>query len=69
MGMSDCSKCWDTPCTCGYHYLFWDDKHIDELIAILTKVKKAKKKLGRELSHYPGDRLSSEEFNKLMKDL
>lgn len=20
MAMSDCIKCWDTPCTCGYEY-------------------------------------------------
>lgn len=20
MGLSDCIKCWDTPCTCGYDY-------------------------------------------------
>jgi len=20
MSMSDCDKCWDTPCTCGYNY-------------------------------------------------
>ena len=20
MSMSDCPKCWDTPCTCGYDY-------------------------------------------------
>jgi len=20
MSMSDCIKCWDTPCTCGYDY-------------------------------------------------
>lgn len=20
MSMSDCEKCWDTPCTCGYRY-------------------------------------------------
>ena len=20
MGMSDCIKCWDTPCLCGYEY-------------------------------------------------
>ena len=20
MSMSDCLKCWDTPCSCGYHW-------------------------------------------------
>lgn len=20
MSLSDCPKCWDTPCTCGYEY-------------------------------------------------
>ncbi len=23
MSMSDCIKCWDTPCTCGYEYRNW----------------------------------------------
>ena len=23
MSLSDCIKCWDTPCTCGYGYRGW----------------------------------------------
>lgn len=23
MSMSDCVKCWDTPCSCGYDFRYW----------------------------------------------
>lgn len=23
MALSDCVKCWDTPCTCGWHWRNW----------------------------------------------
>lgn len=23
MSLSDCPRCWDTPCTCGYEYKNW----------------------------------------------
>lgn len=23
MALSDCQKCWDTPCECGWHYRKW----------------------------------------------
>ena len=31
MSMSDCVKCWDTPCTCGHEYKDWKT---DRLIAM-----------------------------------
>ncbi len=35
MSLSDCSKCWDTPCRCGYGYLSWSEKAIDDFIDTL----------------------------------
>jgi hypothetical protein len=31
MAMSDCEKCWDTPCECGWEYRNWSK---DRLIAM-----------------------------------
>jgi hypothetical protein len=28
MAMSDCEKCWDTPCECGWEYRKWDKKRL-----------------------------------------
>jgi hypothetical protein len=34
--MSDCVKCWDTPCTCGYDYCEWGfDRRLQLVAAIL----------------------------------
>lgn len=38
MSLSDCSKCWDTPCTCGEMYKSWSDADIQTLICTLEKV-------------------------------
>jgi len=42
MSLSDCSKCWDTPCRCGYEYLSWSEKAIDDFIDTLERVKQFK---------------------------
>jgi len=28
MGLSDCSKCWETPCQCGWDYRNWTMKSL-----------------------------------------
>jgi hypothetical protein len=38
MTMSDCSKCWDCPCTCGWDYRYWSVKQIESQIYMLQKV-------------------------------
>ncbi len=40
MSLSDCEKCWDTPCGCGcgYGYRDWSPKKLREQIAMLEKV-------------------------------
>lgn len=38
MSLSDCSECWDTPCTCGYGYRHWSIKQLEDQIDMLQKV-------------------------------
>lgn len=44
MSLSDCPKCWDTPCTCGHEYKSWSvarlEQHIEMLQKVLEEVKK-----------------------------
>lgn len=40
MSLSDCSKCWDTPCTCGWGYRFMDIAARIELAAVILGVSK-----------------------------
>lgn len=32
MALSDCPKCWETPCVCGYGYKSFEDHKVDEMI-------------------------------------
>jgi len=32
MSMSDCPKCWNTPCTCGWAYRDWPKAHLQAMI-------------------------------------
>ncbi len=46
MSLSDCDKCWSTPCSCGYDYKDWPDeafyKFIHDIIVGRDKYKKEK---------------------------
>ena len=42
MSMSDCPKCWDTPCTCGYGYRKWTEEALRDQIRMLSDVLKEK---------------------------
>lgn len=37
MSMSDCPKCWDTPCTCGWEYKDWNVAEIIDLFENIMK--------------------------------
>ena len=39
MTMSDCGRCWDTPCSCGWGYRNWNLKHLDKQIKTLQVVR------------------------------
>ncbi len=38
MSMSDCIKCWDTPCTCGYGYRKLSQEMRQALAAVVLGV-------------------------------
>lgn len=44
MAMSDCPKCWDTPCTCGWDYKDWTVGGLEAHIAMLQQVLNEAKK-------------------------
>jgi hypothetical protein len=39
MSMSDCEKCWDTPCTCGHDYEGWSVERLEAQIQMLQRVR------------------------------
>ena len=43
--LSDCEKCWDTPCTCGYVYKDYSDKYVVEFIIGVISYHENKKEI------------------------
>jgi hypothetical protein len=42
MALSDCAKCWETPCVCGHEYKDWSVSRLTEFIETLQSVLKTK---------------------------
>ena len=42
MSMSDCPKCWDTPCTCGYDYKDRPNDYIIDMYNMFKKIMEAR---------------------------
>ena len=38
MSLSDCVKCWDTPCTCGYDYKDYSKRRRIELASVVLGI-------------------------------
>jgi hypothetical protein len=38
MSLSDCEKCWETPCTCGWDYIGWSEDKLKEQIEVLQNI-------------------------------
>lgn len=43
MAMSDCVKCWETPCACGHDYKDWTEARLEAQIEMLKKVLEEKR--------------------------
>jgi len=65
MALSDCDKCWETPCSCGWKYRNWPYSRLVEMRDIFQKlidgthkysVKKVSSTLDDPLRDYPEDR-------------
>lgn len=40
MAFSDCEKCWETPCECGYDWETYSTAKLDETIRMLQEVRR-----------------------------
>lgn len=49
MALSDCLKCWDTPCHCGYDYRNWPLKDLIDMKEMFEKLIKEKELSEKEL--------------------
>lgn len=49
MSLSDCEKCWNTPCTCGYEYRNWSIPELQKQIKMLQTVLEGRRKEAFEI--------------------
>ena len=42
MSLSDCMKCWDTPCSCGWEYRKYTNAQLSSHIASITQYRSKK---------------------------
>jgi hypothetical protein len=38
LALSDCIKCWSTPCECGHEYQDWTEERLKKQIRMLERV-------------------------------
>lgn len=48
MGLSDCPVCWDTPCCCGWEYIFYSDAKLNEYLEAIWKAKRFTNRHGKQ---------------------
>ena len=51
MALSDCIKCWQTPCECGYEHQCWEIYLIDHVsieVSIEAKIKQIEAIMGKD---------------------
>jgi hypothetical protein len=49
MALSDCERCWETPCVCGWEYRNYSNDKIKEMIKAIIKYKDNKEEILKEL--------------------
>ena len=47
MALSDCPRCWETPCACGHEYVRWTTDRLRQHIDMLNRV------LARKIAEAP----------------
>lgn len=49
MALSDCEKCWETPCACGHDYKAWSTSKLQNLYNVIDKELKSRAKKLEEM--------------------
>jgi hypothetical protein len=69
MSLSDCTKCWDTPCTCGWYYRLMSNNRLKNRIDLLNKVLKFKEDNPKaKYSDYGKETEDDQKFTRWMHD-
>ena len=62
MSMSDCVKCWDTPCTCGYEYRKYSKKYRVQQASVVLGISENSKEYELLTSITPKDHPKKDEI-------
>jgi hypothetical protein len=62
MNMSDCERCWTTPCQCGWDYIGWSKEQLKSQIQMLNNI------LGLTINLKGDKEIIKKEFLRLQKE-
>ena len=52
MSLSDCEKCWSSPCECGHDYKQWDLARLKRFSEVIGNIIASKEEKKVKLPHY-----------------